>query len=197
MPGQDAAYSNSGYILLGILIERISGKPYPVFMKEEIFTPLGMDSTFVRHEGIAYPENTALPYDDGNHLIVDMGSTYGDSGIYSTLNDMYLWDQALYTERLLRSGTWKIALTNYTRGDLDYGYGWMIGLDGLSPSYRHGGFEPGGWGRGVDGGYLIHYYRVPALSFSRLMISNGGVFANNGFRTWTDEVDRKLRRRYR
>ena len=182
-PGKQASYSNSGYLILAMLVERITDKSYADFLKETIFEPLDMDSTFVSDESVVYPQNVALPYDENNELYKYKEYTYGAGGIYSTLHDIYKWDQALYTDKIVSQSTLQLAFTGYTGGDNDYGYGWMVGQHGKYPAYRHGGFMPG---------FLNYIYRVPGRNFTYLMISNGGVYANDGFGTWTTDLMDKI-----
>jgi len=178
-PGEQTRYSNTGYLILAMLVENISQISYSDFLAEKIFIPLNMNSTFVHDELSELPSNAALPYDEDNRLYNYEWYTYGACGIYSTLNDMYAWDQALYTEQIISQSTLKLATTGYTGGQNNYGYGWMVGSYRGYPSYRHGGFGLG----------LLNYiYRVPDKNFMYLMLSNGGVFANDGFDTWTNEV---------
>ena len=178
-PGTQTAYSNTGYLILAMFVEKISKMIYSDFLEETIFGPLNMHSTFVHDETSVRPPYSALSYDENNGLYDYEWYTYGAGGIYSTLNDMFKWDQALYTDRIISQSTLQLATTGYTGGDNNYGYGWMVGSHGGYPSHRHGGFGLG----------LLNYiYRVPGKNFMYLMLSNGGVFANNGFDTWTNEL---------
>jgi CubicO group peptidase (beta-lactamase class C family) len=178
-PGANTAYSNTGYLILAMLVERLTEQSFPDFLHAEIFEPLGMSSTFVRHESSVYPSNVAQPYDEQNSRYDYSLHVYGPTGIYSTLNDYFRWDQSLYTDQIVQQSTLELAFTGYTGGQNNFGYGWMVGSYGLSPSYRHGGFSTG---------FLNYVYRVPARRFTYLFFSNGGVFANGGFDTWTNEL---------
>jgi len=182
-PGTSTSYSNTGYIILAMIVEELSGVSYAEFLDQNIFEPLGMTATFVADESATYPANTAQPYDEQNQLYDYSMYTYGPSGIYTTLNDYFKWDQALYTDALVQQATLELAFTGYTGGQNDFGYGWMVGQYGGARSLRHGGFGTG---------WLNYVYRVPDREFTYLFLSNGGVFANDGFETWTsvlmDEV---------
>jgi CubicO group peptidase (beta-lactamase class C family) len=182
-PGEQTQYSNSGYLLLAMLVEKISQMSYSEFLEEMIFGPLDMHSSFVHDETSVLPANSALPYDENNRLYEYEWYTYGANGIYSTLNDMFEWDQSLYTERIISQSSMQLATTGYTGGQDNYGYGWMVGSYDGYPSYRHGGFSLG---------ILNYIYRVPSKNFTYLMLSNGGVFANNGFDTWTNVVQDRI-----
>ncbi|MFC2134676.1 serine hydrolase domain-containing protein [Bacteroidota bacterium] len=178
-PGTNISYSNTAYIILAMLVERISRTSYPQFMEENIFNPLQMTSTFVMHEYANVPSTAAVSYSDSNQPYNYDLFTYGAGNIYSTLNDMYKWDQALYTEQIISQESFQLAITDYTGGDNNYGYGWMTGSHYGYPAHRHGGYSFGN---------LNFIIRVPDRHITYLMLSNGGVFANNGFDTWTTEV---------
>ena len=178
-PGTSASYSNTGYIVLAMIVERLTGTSFADFLDTNIFQPLGMTSTFVDEGVVAYPANTAEPYDEQNRLYDYSYRTYGDGGVYLTLDDYAKWDAALYTDALVHQSTLELAFQGYTGGDNNYGYGWMIGKEHGRKSMRHGGFLPG---------YLNYVVRVPSARFTYLFLSNGGVFANGGFDTWTNEL---------
>jgi CubicO group peptidase (beta-lactamase class C family) len=182
-PGNNSSYSNTGYIILALLIERITEMTYHEFLNENIFSPLEMTATFVGNESAEFPSGIALSYDEYNRPYNYRFYTYGSGGIYSTLNDMFKWDQALYTEQLLNQATLQMAFTGYTGGENDYGYGWMVGSHSIFKSVRHGGYSMGN---------LNYIYRIPDPGFTYLFLSNGGVFANNGFDTWTTELQQMI-----
>lgn len=141
-PGTKFAYSNSNYILLTYIIEKASGKPYGTFIKENILAPLGMkdtgrdDSTLIlkdRATGYCI-KDTSLQLAD--HL--DMTWAQGSGGLYSTVDDLYLFDQALYTKKLLNQKSKDLLFTSYipmqtiypltfTSDPRSYGYGWEVG----------------------------------------------------------------------
>ena len=178
-PGTNMSYSNTGYIILAMMVERLTGMSYAELLHETIFQPLGMMATFVSDESVVYPSNTAQPYDEHNQLYEYALYTYGDGGIYMTLNDYFKWDRALYTDDIVQQSTLELAFTGYTGGDNNYGYGWMVGSHHGSKSLRHGGFSTG---------FLNYVLRIPEQRFTYLFLSNGGVFANDGFDTWTSEL---------
>ena len=100
--GTRFTYSNTNYVLLAMIIEKVSGQSYPEYMKQHIFTPLQMKHTYVftlADTGRATPSfNYNASYWENDFL----EATYGDKNIYSTPRDMLKWDQALYTEQLLQ-----------------------------------------------------------------------------------------------
>jgi CubicO group peptidase (beta-lactamase class C family) len=101
-PGEKYAFSNSGYILLGNIIEKVSGQSYAAFLQQNIFDPLQMknsgyysDQQTGQDHAIGY-KNATTPFQ-----YVDKSINYSSSGLYSTVGDLLLWDQALYTDKLL------------------------------------------------------------------------------------------------
>ena len=147
-PGDKFEYSNSGYILLAMIIEKVSGVPYRVFLKEHIFNPLGMAETFVYDASHPDIPGKARGYnrfgDDADYDLL----TYGEGGIYSSAEDLYKWDQALYTDKLVESSTLAMAFVRPTLNDgsaSSYGFGWAITEDQgqtiTSHAGRYGGFN--------------------------------------------------------
>ena len=139
-PGEKNSYSNSGYHLLGVVIEKASGKPYADFLRENIFIPLGMKQTgydsprdLIKWRASGYQRTN-----DGfvNAAYMDMLIPYAAGALYSTTGDLLIWDQALYTEKLL---TRKSLDEMFTPFKNNYAYGWGVGkrLDRASTS--HGG----------------------------------------------------------
>jgi CubicO group peptidase (beta-lactamase class C family) len=132
-PGEKFKYSNSGYILLGYIIESVTGKTYAQVLQDKIFTPLKMINTGVDYNN-TIAKNKASGYDRMGTALqpanyIDMSVPFAAGSIYSTVEDMYLWDQALYTEKLLPKKYRDLLFGNYIsalqRGS--YGYGWFIG----------------------------------------------------------------------
>lgn len=136
-PGTDYRYSNSGYALLALIVEKASGKRYAVFLHDRIFAPLGMSHTVAYEKGVSTVADRAYGYSliDGKWRRTDQSSTsavLGDGGIYSSIEDMAKWDAALYDGRLLNADSRKLATTPWTKTDdpaVEYGYGWRISGD--------------------------------------------------------------------
>ena len=140
VPGEKFAYSNSGYYLLGVIIEKASGKSYPDFLQENIFTLLGMKQTGY-DDPLRIIMNRAAGYQkQGGKIInssyMDMTVPYAAGGLYSTTGDMLLWDQALYTVKLVSQKSLDEIFTPFKSG---YGYGWTIGKKFDHKSIAHGG----------------------------------------------------------
>jgi CubicO group peptidase (beta-lactamase class C family) len=126
-PGSKFEYDNSGYFLLGAIIEKVTGEKYEEVLQERIFKPLGMRNSGYDHSE-PLMEHRAAGYEHGkdgfvNAEYLDMSIPYAAGSLYSTVEDLYLWDQALYTEKLLSSELkakmWTPALANYA-------YGWGV-----------------------------------------------------------------------
>jgi CubicO group peptidase (beta-lactamase class C family) len=131
-PGERFEYNNTGYLLLGMIIENVSEKPFGDYLKENIFNALNMADT-----GISYGENNethdSTPY--VGHLEVQpvdekilLSQAYGAGNIYSTVGDLYRWDRALNTEKLVKKETLDEIFKEHTpiTEEASYGYGWMI-----------------------------------------------------------------------
>lgn len=126
-PGSKFSYNNSGYFLLGAIIEKVTGKPYATVLKEQVLDPLGMKNTGYDVYGTIIQKRAAgyQKTPDGyiNAPYLDMSIPYAAGSLYSTVEDLYLWDQALYTDRVV-SATSKALM--YKPNLSDYAYGWTI-----------------------------------------------------------------------
>jgi CubicO group peptidase (beta-lactamase class C family) len=125
-PGEDWKYSNSGYVLLGSVVEKVSGKSYESFLRENIFEPLKMTSTGYDHPNEIL-KRRARGYATGpdglvNANYLDMSIPFAAGGLYSTVGDLYLWDQALYGEKILKQSSLD-AMFTAVRNNYGYGYG--------------------------------------------------------------------------
>jgi CubicO group peptidase (beta-lactamase class C family) len=149
-PGSKWAYSNSGYIVLGAIIEKITGKPYEQVLKENIFNPAGMTDSGYDHMETIIKKRAAgydkIPGGYKNCDFVDMSSPYSAGAIYSTVEDLFKWDQALYTDKLLSEEARRKIFAGYydASGGLQYGYGWMTkfvptGNNDSTRIFVHGG----------------------------------------------------------
>jgi len=127
-PGEKYQYSNSGYLLLGLIVEKLSGRPLPVYLQEHVFDPVGMKSTFTLTGGRQKTSDVARGYDDFGSPNDTGGYLGGDGGLYSTVDDLFAFDQALYTGKLVTRSTLNQALTPgpVRTGETTYGLGWNI-----------------------------------------------------------------------
>jgi CubicO group peptidase (beta-lactamase class C family) len=140
MPGTQFAYTNSGYVLLGLLIETLAGMSYDEFIRIHIFAPLRMDHSYYMLRGSIIPQRAAgyvlapqsniYAYRGYLHApFRSMTTSYASGGLGSTLNDLLIWDSALRTNRLLSEDLQKRALTpiTLTNGQVsNYGLGWFV-----------------------------------------------------------------------
>ena len=126
-PGSKFHYDNSGYFLLGAILEHVTGKKYEVLLQENILTPVGMHDTGYDHWSTIIPKR-ASGYSqtlDGivNAAYLDMSLPYSAGSLYSTVEDLYKWDQALYTDKLLST---ELRQKLFTPNLEQYGFGWVI-----------------------------------------------------------------------
>src|SRR5215469_2632068 len=126
-PGSKFHYDNSGYFLLGAILEHITGKKYEILLQENILTPVGMRDTGYDHWSAVIAKR-ASGYEEAfdgiqNAPYLDMALPYAAGSLYSTVEDLYKWDQALYTDKLI-SADLKQKL--FTPNLENYGFGWVI-----------------------------------------------------------------------
>lgn len=144
-PGEKFKYNNSGYIILGYIIESISKQSYASFIEEHIFKKLGMDaSLFASHRKVikkrAYGYHKKEDYINARHISFSIPSSAGS--LMSNVNDMLKWQEALTHNKLVSKKIADKAFTNYTlnNGDkINYGYGWHVKKINETPSREHGG----------------------------------------------------------
>lgn len=141
-PGEQWSYSNSGYIVLGYIIEQVSGYSYEAFLQQNIFGPLQMKNTGYDHTDISLAIGYTGFYDQWEKAdYIDMNIPYAAGGLYSTIEDLYLWDQVLYTEQLIPRDLLNLMFTAQARtpiSSLSYGYGWFVGKMNNHPVVSHG-----------------------------------------------------------
>ena len=133
-PGTSYRYSNSGYSLLALIVERASGKKFATFLHDRIFVPLGMNHSVAFENGISTVANRAYGYTlkDSAWTRKDQSTTsgvLGDGGIYSSIDDLAKWDAALYDSRLLSDHSRQLAFAPHIATDdenVKYGFGWRI-----------------------------------------------------------------------
>lgn len=149
-PGTKWNYNNSGYFLLGYIIEKVSGKTYPEYIEENIFKALGMNNSYYGSDSKVI-KNRAAAYGKDNKGFVNaeplsMTLPYAAGSLQSTVVDLYKWNQAVQAYKLVKKETLDKAFTPYVLADgkkTDYGYGW--GIDNIqgSTAIQHGGGIPG------------------------------------------------------
>lgn len=163
-PGETFSYSNSNYILLGQIIEKLSGQSYGSFIRENIFAPLRMmnsgyddNSTILKGRAIGYLKQGDVLI---NARYMDMTNAYSAGALYSTAEDLLLWSQALYTENL----TSKNSLDEiFTPGKGGVGYGWFINRDLNRVLITQSG---------LNSGFAAQIFRYPDDKVSVILLSN-------------------------
>ena len=161
-PGSKYSYSNSGYLLLGYIIEKVSGKTYENYMRENIFYPLGMKQT-----GFDFTQKIAKAtgyYDNGTSfiksMIVDSSGSYAAGAMYSTVNDLQKWVSAIHDKKLISPESWTKALTPFKE---NYAYGFSRGsLNGKELIWHNGGIH----------GFLSQLVYFPGSNSSVILLSN-------------------------
>lgn len=172
-PGRRFGYSNTGYAFLGLLIERISGQSYAAFMYQHIFEPLEMQHTFVYdpHCSIPMTEDRAYGFRrwGRRHIFIPdvlHDGIMGDKGIYSNIADLYKWDRAIGSEKLLPDSVWQQAF-EYTRlhngRTVRYGMGWRL----QSYMDNHVVHHPGRWN-----GFRTSFKRFVDDDVTLILLSN-------------------------
>lgn len=149
--GTQYRYSNSGYVLLGIIVARVSGTSFPDFLRTRIFTHLGMSATVAHVEGRDTVPRRAYGYSPRGGLFVPTdqsitSATLGDGGIYSSVDDLARWDQALSGTTLVSAATLRLATTPPVLpagAATEYGFGWFIDSYRGERRWRHTGETSG------------------------------------------------------
>lgn len=168
-PGEKFEYCNAGYSLLGMIIEKVSGKTLNDFLTDNIFQPLAMNSTSVNRI-TARNKERAIGYNiygDLNNYDTFMG---GNASIISTVEDLFKWDQALYNPKFIKKETLEesfrgspITLSDPVYGNKNYGFGWWIAEhNGHKNAFHDGAF----------GGYRAYMERFPDERNTIIHLSN-------------------------
>jgi CubicO group peptidase (beta-lactamase class C family) len=158
--GSQYAYCNTGYVLLATIVAIVYGRSFADFLKANVFDPLGMKHTLVYDASRPALHKLAQGYleEKGRFERWDYPLlTAGDGGLFSTLDDLFLWDQALNTERLVPKAALERAFTSGTTNDgtsIDYGFGWYTNH---FPGHRHVGH---GGTLGPYNNYIIRFLDI-------------------------------------
>ena len=169
-PGTAFSYNNSGYYLLGALIEKVSGMSYASFVEQRIFVPLGMHATSHEgHERGPQPWATGHTRRDGGFGPCDpmsMSQAYAAGALVSTVDDLARWEQAIASGKLISAANWAKAFTRYPLADgsaCAYGHGWEIGTLRQRPMLAHGG---------AINGFMTFALRLPEDQLFVAVLSN-------------------------
>jgi CubicO group peptidase (beta-lactamase class C family) len=161
-PGTSYRYSNSGYALLALIVERVSGKTFAAFLHDRIFEPLGMKNTVAFEEGVSTVSTRAFGYSrEGEGWKRDdqspTSAVLGDGGIYSSVDDLAKWDAALYTDPRLQPAFEPATATNDP--NTRYGFGWRITGDSI-------------WHTGETRGFRNAIVRYPSRHLTVILLTN-------------------------
>jgi CubicO group peptidase (beta-lactamase class C family) len=163
-PGERWSYSNSGYVVLGFVLENVSGVSYEQFVRDNIFRPLGMidsgyDSTraLVPHRALGYTRGPSGPVPAS---FIDMSIPHAAGGLFSTVEDLWRWDRGLFGGKLLSAESLKRMTTPFKDG---YALGLLVHSRGGHTVMDHGGEI-----EGFDS-YLAYY---PETSTTVAVLSN-------------------------
>ena len=176
-PGSKWEYCNSGYVLLSNIVRKVSGQPFRDFLRGRIFMPLKMDNTLVFQYGKNQVANRAYGYtnDSGVWLETDQSTTsatLGDGGIYSSVDDLIKWDDALRSHTLLNETEFRPAVTPVAvpeqtsvsaKENEGYGFGWFL------DRYRA---HPRMWHTGSTMGFQSVIERFPHSNLSVIVLAN-------------------------
>ena len=145
-PGERWAYNNSGYVLAGAIIEKVSGQTYEQFLEQQIFEPLGMARTCYDRTARIVPGRVAGydRSDEGfeNAAYLSMTHPYAAGALMSSVDDLQRWDEALFAHRVVKPESLQCAHTPFVLNDgtsTGYGYGWGIGTYEGHAILEHGG----------------------------------------------------------
>lgn len=163
-------YSNSGYCLLALVVERVSGTPFAGFLQERIFSRLGMAGTVAHRDGVDTVPRRAYGYapDSGGFRPSDQSvtsATLGDGGVYTSVEDLVRWDRALYTNELVDQAALRLATTPPALpGDsTQYGFGWFVDAYRGVRRWRH---------TGETSGFRNAIQRYPERRFTVIVLTN-------------------------
>ncbi len=145
IPGEKFKYNNSGYIILGYIIEKITGQPYGDFVEEQIFKKLEMTASqyasqrkIIQNRASGYQKNDRYT----NRMDISLTLTYSAGSLMSTVDDLFKWQEAMKNNLLISEETTEKAFTNYTLNNgehTNYGYGWHIKTINNNRTFEHGG----------------------------------------------------------
>ena len=170
LPGTRFLYNNSGYILLGYIIEKVTGISYANYIEENIFKPAGMKNSKYDNHSTIIP-NRAKGYQQGRDAVINadflsMTQPYAAGSLLSTVEDLYKWNKALHSYSLIKKESLDQAFKSYKFEDgkeTGYGFGWQLGNIQGSPAIEHGG--------GING-FLTYSIYLPEADIFVAIFSN-------------------------
>jgi CubicO group peptidase (beta-lactamase class C family) len=172
-PGEEFSYTNSGYVLISILVERVTGKTLRQYTQEKIFKPLGMEHTHFHddHQEIV-PKRAIgyIPVESGYKILHPNFDLVGDGGLHTSVLDLFYWDQNFYQNRLGKGGPGFIEIIQ-TPGKLNDGKELEYAFGLFHSNYR--GLKVVSHGGGY-GGFRTQLMRFPEQKFSIILLCNRG-----------------------
>jgi len=171
-PGAGFKYSNGGYALLALIVEIVSRRPFAEFLRAKIFLPLGMNGTVAYEAGRSEVPHRALGYSKSGTTYEETdqsltSAVLGDGGIYSSVLDLFKWDQALDTEELVPCAFLQQAFVAHAESSdvpgSGYGFGWYV--------ERRSGTECV-WHHGSTCGFSASFHRFPERKRSVILLAN-------------------------
>jgi CubicO group peptidase (beta-lactamase class C family) len=169
-PGTQWSYSNSGFVVLGLIVEKLDGQPYGVSLRRRILDPLGMNETYfvsesevVRHRASGYTMDKSVLM---NSPYINMVWPFSAGAIESTASDLAKWDQALYTDKILSQSLLDVMWTKTKLGpdkEANYGFGWTVGEVNHIKTESHGGGIPG---------FTTFIERAPSIGTTVIVLIN-------------------------
>ena len=178
-PGEDWRYSDSGYILLGYIIEQVSGETYETFLRTNIFTPLQMSNTGYDHDDGSLAKGYRYRgFSSYNSEYIHMSIPFAAGALYSTVEDLYRWDRALYTDQLIPYGLLELMFTPHVTlplpdpkpkfaTNVNYGYGWIVGTSDERPGPKSYNTHDGS-----INGFSSSIFRYPDDNITIIILGN-------------------------
>lgn len=145
-PNRGFHYCNTNFALLALIVEKVSGQTFPEYMKNTVFTPLGMNNTFIFSKKDSANYRPSYQPNNRPFGLESIDCIYGDKNVYSTPRDMFLWDKALYNNSLVSHATYEEATrpTSLERPSMhNYGLGWRLMILPNSKIVYHNGWWHG------------------------------------------------------
>jgi D-alanyl-D-alanine carboxypeptidase len=186
-PGDAYRYNNSGYFLLGMIIEKLSGKTYAKYVQDEFFTPLGLKGTsycdqapLIKHRAQGYAPKPGGGFINAEPL--SMTQPYAAGSLCSTVNDLVMWTQALASGKVVSPASYKLMTTPVALNDgkpMSYGFGLGTGMLGGHRQVSHNG--------GING-FISELHLYPDDSLITVVLTNTGALA-------AIELERRIARR--
>ncbi len=166
IPNTRFQYCNTNYVFLAGIIEKITNQSFPDYMRDSVFTPLGMYNTYVCHSAVA--DDCPPSYTAGNKKFefTNFDAIYGDKNVFSTARDLLTWDKVLYSGTFVKPETAELAYQPYSNekpGIHNYGLGWRLIIKDSSKIVYHTGWWHGN---------CNIFTRIPSDTATVIILSN-------------------------